>query len=333
MLTSRERIKRIIHGQAVDRPGFWLGDPHPDTWPLLLQHFDCQDDEGLRLKLGDDLRWVRGDAYHGNQSGYKFPHLELEGLDVKAIKTSLKDYPWPDPAMVDYSQGHAQLAITGEYYRAGGMWNTFYHDVAGIFGLENYFMLMHLEPDLIHDVTRRVAEFYLETNSNYFATVGGQLDAYFFGNDFGTQLDLMFAPESFDEFILPWLKAFTDQAHSFDLDVMFHSCGSIYRIIDRLIEIGIDCLHPLQARATNMDADYLSSHFKGQITFMGGIDTQELLVHAQPSEVAEEVQRVHSLLGPGLIISPSHEAILPNVNLDNIEAMAKQTRSLKPVIQ
>lgn len=329
MLTSRERISRLIHGQEVDRPGFWLGDPHPDTWPLLLTHFECSTEEELRLLLGDDFRWVRGDRYLGNSSGYKFPPLNLESLDKSSVTTSLDDYPWPDPLRIDYSTGLSQLKNVGEFYRAGGLWNTFYHDVAGIFGLENYFMLMHLEPELIKDTTRRVAEFYLKTNELYFKEAGDRLDAYFFGNDFGTQLDLMFSPESFDEFLLPWLKLFSDQAHSYKLDVIFHSCGSIYRIIDKIIDAGIDCLHPLQARATNMNADYLATHFKGNITFMGGIDTQELLVHATPDDVAREVARVNALLGPQLIVSPSHEAILPNVNLDNILAMARQTLALK----
>ena len=55
---------------------------------------------------------------------------------------------------------------------------------------------------------------------------------------------------------------------------------------------------------------------------MGGIDTQELLVNGTPDEVAEDVRRVKKLLGPNLIVSPSHEALLPNVPPENIEAMA-----------
>ena len=74
---------------------------------------------------------------------------------------------------------------------------------------------------------------------------------------------------------------------------------------------------------------YLANHFKDKITFMGGIDTQELLVHASPEEVASNVEHVNSVLGPQLIISPSHEAILPNVKPENIEAMATQALSLK----
>ena len=94
-------------------------------------------------------------------------------------------------------------------------------------------------------------------------------------------------------------------------------------MIDRLIAAGVDCLHPLQALAKNMDAATLARDFKGRISFLGGIDTQQLLVHGTPKEIAEDVRRVKRLLGPRLIVSPSHEALLPNVPPENVRAMAE----------
>jgi len=35
------------------------------------------------------------------------------------------------------------------------------------------------------------------------------------------------------------------------------------------------------------------------------------------------VHRVKRLLGPNIIVSPSHEAILPNVPPENVEALAQ----------
>jgi len=47
-----------------------------------------------------------------------------------------------------------------------------------------------------------------------------------------------------------------------------------------------------------------------------------LLVRGTPEEVAEEVRRVKKLLGPRLIVSPSHEALLPNVPPQNVASMS-----------
>ena len=73
----------------------------------------------------------------------------------------------------------------------------------------------------------------------------------------------------------------------------------------------MDCLHPLQAQAANMDAEYLASEFGDKITFLGGIDAQGIMPHGSPQDVKDEVYRIREILGPHLIISPSHEPSCP----------------------
>ena len=55
-MNSRERIRTIIDGGVPDRCGFWLGNPHDNTWPLYLEAFGIPDKESLRRELGDDYR-------------------------------------------------------------------------------------------------------------------------------------------------------------------------------------------------------------------------------------------------------------------------------------
>ena len=84
---------------------------------------------------------------------------------------------------------------------------------------------------------------------------------------------------------MPWFRRFTEQGHRHGYQVLLHSCGSIHRVIGRLIEAGVNCLHPLQARARNMDAETLARDFKGKIAFMGGVDTQRVLNHGTSEDV------------------------------------------------
>ena len=125
------------------------------------------------------------------------------------------------------------------------------------------------------------------------------------------------------EFVLPWIRQFAEQAHGYGYQVIYHSCGSVYQIIDDLIDARVNCLHPLQAGAVNMDAETLARDFKGRIAFMGGVDVQHLMVRGTPEDVKREVWRLIDLLGPELIVSPSHEGILPDIPPENIEAMAE----------
>jgi uroporphyrinogen decarboxylase len=191
--------------------------------------------------------------------------------------------------------------------------------------MQNYLMKMYDHPDVVHAATDRVCQFYYDANEVFYREAGDLCEACFFGNDFGTQRDLIISPQLFDEFVMPWLKTFVDQGHRHGKQVILHSCGSIHRVVARLIEVGIDCLHPLQAQARNMDAATLALDFGGQIAFLGGIDAQGIMPNGSPEEVKSEVRRVRSLLGPNLIISPSHEAILPDVPPENISALAEAT--------
>ena len=132
----------------------------------------------------------------------------------------------------------------------------------------------------------------------------------------------MISPECFEEFVFPYFKKLTDLGHAYGKQVMLHSCGAIFKVIPRLIELGVDALHPLQACAANMNAENLQQ-FRGKLSFCGGIDTQHLLVHGTPEEIKADVQRIRKVLGPNLIVSPSHEALLPNVPAANVEAMSE----------
>jgi uroporphyrinogen decarboxylase len=104
----------------------------------------------------------------------------------------------------------------------------------------------------------------------------------------------------------------------YNLKVAIHSCGAVSRIIPKLIDFGIDAL---QAKADGMDAGNFAKQFKGHIVFIGGVDNQDLLPFRSPAEVKTEVRRFKKLFGEQFIVSPSHEALLPHVSIENALAM------------
>lgn len=158
--------------------------------------------------------------------------------------------------------------------------------------------------------------------------MASDLDAGFFGNDFGSQLDLMISPEMFDRFILPYYRRCIEVIKSYGLPVIVHSCGAIDRVIPRLIDAGIDGLHPLQAKAFGMDAENLSRKYGKNLVFIGGLDTQDLLPFGTVEEIKREVDRLRKVFGPRFILSPSHEALLPNVSPEKVVAMSEAACSL-----
>ena len=333
-MDSRKRLSTIISGKPADRCGFWLGNPDRATWPILHRYFGTDTEEELRVKLEDDFRWVAAWDYRdpAGRGLFQIPAKRSHGdpgplADCQSIGQLDELYDWPQVRHMNFATTLQNLRSVGPYYRASGLWTCFYHNVMDLFGMENYMAFMYERPNVVQAVTDRVCQFYHDANERFFALAGDEADAFFFGNDFGTQLDLICGPEQFDRFILPWFRRFTEQGHRFGRQVILHSCGAIHRVIDRLIECGVNCLHPIQALARDMDALTLARDFGGRIAFLGGVDTQRLLVRGTPADIRDEVRRLKDTLGPCLIISPSHEAILPNVPPANIAAMAEEAVS------
>ncbi len=333
-MNSRERIRALIAGETADRCGFWLGRPHADSLPILHKYFGTNTEEALHQKLGDDYRWICPQFFQGAYRDFDDKkgmfgtrmggrHAAVGPLTECESISEVDSYPWPTPGYLNFDECLETLRNAGNVYRASGFWTPFYHNVMDLLGMQGYLLKMYTNPDVVHAVTDHVCEFYYEANERFFEVAGDLVDGFFFGNDFGTQNDLICGPKHFDEFIMPWFRKFTQQGHDHGYQVILHSCGAIHKVIGRLIEAEVDCLHPLQARAAQMDAETLAKDFKGQIAFMGGIDTQQLLNHGSPAEVKEDVRRVKGLLGPRLIVSSSHEAMLPDVPPENVEAMAE----------
>jgi uroporphyrinogen decarboxylase len=331
-MTSRERVQAIFGRRKADRTGFWLGSPQTESWALYFADFGLSTQTEVRQMLGDDYRWVnRERTCYKHPAGAPLlinprsgPGLSAAGALAECESVQeIHDYPWPNPEYLDFTDWLAVLRETGDFYRASGFWCPFFHQIADLFGMENYFIKMFTQPDVVHAATRHLVDFYLEANRRLYDRAGAEIDGFFFGNDFGTQLDLLVGPEQMREFVFPYFKELTDQAHGRGYQVILHSCGAIHRVIPDLLAMGVDVLHPLQALAAHMDAETLARDFGGRVAFMGGIDTQQLLVHGSPEEVRADVRRVRRLLGPHLVVSPSHEALLPNVPAANVRAMAE----------
>jgi uroporphyrinogen decarboxylase len=131
----------------------------------------------------------------------------------------------------------------------------------------------------------------------------------------------MLSPELLQQFVYKGTKQLIDQAHSYGYKVIHHSCGSIADIIPDLIDLGVDAIHPIQALAAGMDAKELKEKHEGKMSFCGGVDAQNLLVNGSPEEVSKKVKELKELFPTGLIISPSHEAILTDISPANVEAL------------
>jgi len=338
MLTSREKVNNIINrknsAEHVSGYAFWTGHPSDTTVSLFAKEWNIEPTrEAIFTYLNDDCRWIPADTGYTNPDGIPLfdptygntvrKSLSAEGCFANAKTLSdIENYPWPDVSCCDFSSVYEQIDKFQDKMVFTGLWSCFFNIATNFFGMENYFIKMYEAPDIIKAVNDKITDFYADANEKFFSGLGDRADVMFFGNDFGTQRDLLVSPDKWREFVLPSLKRLIAIGRKYNKKIMLHSCGSIYRIIPDLIDAGIDILHPIQAKAKGMSAVELAQ-YKNDLIFAGGIDAQAFIVNATPQQVEDEVHRVREILKPGIIISPSHEEILPNIPAANIFAISK----------
>ena len=241
-------------------------------------------------------------------------------------------FDWPDPEQHLDRQESRRLvdAIPEDYARLGILWSAHFQDACSAFGMEHALMTLLTNPPMFQAVIDRITAFYLRANELFYEATRGKLDAILIGNDFGSQTGMMLDPALLHEYVFPGTRQLIDQAKSYGLKVIHHSCGSICPIIVDLMNLGVDVIHPIQALADGMDAESLKANYGNKAAYCGGVDAQFLLVKGTPKQVEKRVRELVSLFPTGLIVSPSHEAILPDIPPENIRVLFDTLHHLNP---
>ena len=340
-MNSIERFYATIERKPVDRPACWLGDPTLDAVPALCDYYGVKDIKELKRVCGDDFYAVEI-PYHSetcnaifaafdwymNGSNVDTEHRTLtadgcfahcEDLDdIKAV-----NFPWPDPEK--YIDPALCKKLVDEAPKdktiMGMLWACHFQDVCAAFGMQTCLMNMVMDPEMVHYVDDHIVDFYLKAMKIFLEATKGKVHAMLIGDDVGSQRGLMISPALIKEFVIPGAKKLIDLAHSYGVKIIYHSCGSIVDAIPLLIEAGVDAIHPIQALAAGMDPQNLKNKFGGQISFCGGVDTQELLPNGTPEQVEAKVKELRTIFPTGLIISPSHEGLQADVPPRNVKAL------------
>lgn len=333
-----ERFYATVERKAVDRPCIWLGLPDPAAHQNLFEYFGVNSIDELIVKLDDDIFPVEL-PYHSPVADAIYAAFDFAGegkidrrhrtlnapgfFEDVTDPARVDDFDWPEPSRyIDPDECRRVVEnVPGARAVLGVIWSSHFQDVCAAFGMENAFIQMYNAPDMVRAVAKKIIEFYLKANEIFYSATKGKLHAVLIGNDFGGQNQLLLSPNVIGEFALPDTARLIEQAKSYGVKVIHHACGSVRDIIPDLIDIGIDALHPVQVSAAGMEPQRLKDDFGDKLSFCGGVDAQNLMVNGTPQQVKEKVFKLKKIFPTGLIISPSHEAILPDTPPENVEAM------------
>lgn len=350
-MTSKERVRAALAHQKPDRvPAAFeavgtvtsrlLSEYNFQTMDELWKKFDIDIIPAAPRYIGPELRTYtdsQGREVHTSYWGYESV-IHKTAIDSYDITTyfpmndvqSVEDADrcaFPDPDWFDYSA----VAETCEKYPDKAI--VIGHEgpfqiITYLIEMDRFFMLMVDCPEAAQRLLDRMVEFEMEYYRRTFEAAKGKVDMLRTHDDYGTQISLLFSTDMWRRFFRENTKKLVELSHKYGAFFQQHSCGAVAPLIPEFIACGVDSLEPLQ-KVPGLYPEELAAKYGGQITFHGGIDTQDLLPHGTPEQVRAETEKYIRLLGDKGYILMASQGFEGDVPTANIEAVYSVDRTLK----
>ncbi|HSB65206.1 MAG TPA: uroporphyrinogen decarboxylase family protein [Anaerolineales bacterium] len=332
MPTKREIIRSVLEGQ---KPPYvpWSCGFTKEARDKLQAHFAPAELEialdNHLLKLGSDI----GFFTHLGQDRYRdmFGVIWDRSIDkdignvVGCVlpKPTLEGYTFPNPLderfFLDMPTRIAQFSDRFRIFQIGF---SLYERAWTLRGLQNLLMDFYDHPKFVHELFHTIADYNI---AQVREAVRYDIDAVYFGDDWGQQRGLQMGPKLWREFIYPVLERMYREVHAHGRLVFIHSCGDVDELLDDLIAMGVNCFNPFQPEV--MDVSALLPKFRGRLVFHGGLSTQKTLPYGSVEQVRAETRHLLEMgRAGGYIFAPAHD-VEGDVSLENMLAFVEVIQS------
>jgi len=338
-MNSKERVHASLNRKNPDRVPVWMWY-HPETVQMLAKELEIPP-PFVSMALEDDIRqaWVSnnyamegivhqfdGESHtdpwgirwvkvgHFNQIAY-YP---LADASVEEIA----HYEFPHEHIPELLQNMDRImSLKDNYFIGCDVSPCLFELICRIRNMQNTILDFLMNPESMDGLLKKAADFNVSLSQE--AVNRFDIDCLWTGDDVAGQQAMILDPNLWRDRVKPFLKRIIDVGRERHLWIAYHCCGAVRPIMPDLIEIGVNLLNPIQANCPGMDALSLKKEFGNDLSFMGGIDTQNLLPNGTVSEVRKETEKLIDIMmagGGGYILAASH-AVPPETPIQNIYAM------------
>ncbi len=189
-------------------------------------------------------------------------------------------------------------------------------------GIDKFIVDLYRQPDFARGLIEKVFKFQMEIVGR---VIKAGVDIIVEGDDIADLKGPMISPKLLREFYYPYARKFVEKCHTHNVPVMKHSDGNLYPILDDLVNLGIDGLHPMEPSV--MDLGRVKQQYGDRIFLRGNVDCVQVLPYGSEEEVRREVRRCidAAAKGGGFILSESN-SFHSNVKTENIQVMIDEAR-------
>jgi uroporphyrinogen decarboxylase len=145
------------------------------------------------------------------------------------------------------------------------------------------------------------------------------LSAVLLADDIAGNTGLLFSYNDFATAILPLYRQIAGTIRSNGLHAFFHSDGATKAIIEPLIGVGYDCIHPIDNQA-GLNLYELKNTFENKVSFMGHID----IITWNDERIVQEVNNAEKMFKKGGLILGSTSGLSMKTVSNKLSALYPQ---------
>jgi len=182
-------------------------------------------------------------------------------------------------------------------------------------GFENFCMSVYTRPELIEEMMQLYSNWQAKVIKNLCEL---DIDFLWTTDDIAYKTSTYISPEDIRQFLMPHYRKV---AKNFTKPWIYHSDGMLYEILEDLLSLGMNGIHPVEPEA--MDIKILKEKYGKQVAFCGHIDVDKLST-GKPEEVDKLVRNaIQNAAQGGGYICGSSNSITQYCDPANVEAMSK----------
>jgi 5-methyltetrahydrofolate--homocysteine methyltransferase len=186
-----------------------------------------------------------------------------------------------------------------------------------LIGLEDTMKMVYTDRDLVEELLDISADWCGRLCD---AAVKNGADFVWVGDDVAFKTGLFLPPGIMREMWLPRLARIIAPAKRAGKPVMFHSDGNVTDLVPMLLEVGIDCVQPMDPYG--VDYREMKKKFGSRVCLAGNIDIEFPLAHGTPADVEKDVkEHLEALMPGGGYICGSSHSIVNYIPHENFIAM------------